>query len=232
MLVSESFEGCEWVSRTLFISFCCPHHFVGSSLQFWNSLTYRWLQGTGNIKDVVYLLSWYILLVEFHTTPISRPGSFRSRWKTFWLRMWVPETFKVLETTTTSTSWVSMPNHPPPVLPSQGFIDSVTGPRLQRCDTATPFECFRDFRRSKSLGIPFANLENPLLYVYIHTYAMYTIFVFTMRYIHIYISKVSIYPMVCHMKSNVTCRPCSKQHKEHFRSKINISILKPIFGWS
>ena len=81
MLVSESLEGCEWVSRTLFISFCCPHHFVGSSLQFWNSLTYRWLQGTGNIKDVVYLLSWYILLVEFHTTPISRPGSLGSRWK-------------------------------------------------------------------------------------------------------------------------------------------------------
>ena len=31
--------------------------------------------------------------------------------------------------------------------------------------------------------------------------------------------------MVCHMNWNVPCRPCSKQHTEHFRSKINISIL-------
>lgn len=168
MLVSESFEGCEWVSRMLFISFCCPHHFVGSSLQFCNSLTYRWLQGTGNIKDVVYLLSWYMLLVEFHTTPRSRPGSLGSRWCSL-----LTENVGTWNLQGTwnhhqwSTSWVSMPNHPPPVLPSQGFVDSVTGPRLQRCDTATPRVLIWDFRGSRSLGFPFANLENPLHHKYI-----------------------------------------------------------------
>lgn len=140
MSVSESLEGCEWVSRTLFISFCCPHHFVGSSLQSWNSLIYRWLQGTGNIKDVVYLyICYHDIYYWWNSIPLPLAG----------LVLWEvdgklltenmgQETFKVLETTTTSTSWVSMPKPPTTGAPFPRLCwlsYRSTASEVRHCDT-------------------------------------------------------------------------------------------------
>lgn len=175
----------------LFISFCCPHHFVGSSLQFWNSLTYRWLQGTGNIKDVVYLSSWYMLLVEFHTTPMSRPGSLGSRWKasenvgTWNLQgTWNHHHFHFLGIYAQPPTAHHLQCSLPKALLTQLQVHGFRGATLRHP------ECFRDFRGSKSLGIPFANLENPLLYVYIHTYAI-RLSMYLQLYTYIYASPKS-----------------------------------------
>ena len=230
MLVSESLEGCEWVSRTLFISFCCPHHFVGSSLQFWNSLTYRWLQGTGNIKDVVYLLSWYVPLVEFHTTPMSRPGSLGSRSKASdWecgsrnlQGTWNHHHFHFLGI------YAQPPTTGAPFPRLCWLSYRSTASEVPHCDT---FWVLQRFQRVKKFGNSFCQSGESMA-IGVHTYVSSFVFTIIYIYIYLYMSKVLIYLMVCHMKSNVPCRPCSKQHKEHFRSKINISILKPIFGWS
>ena len=183
MLVSELFEGCEWV----FISFCCQNHFVGSSLQFWNSLTHRWLQGTGNIKDVVYLLSWYMQLVEFHTTPMSRPGSLGSRWKASdWecgsrnlQGIWNHHHFYFLgiyaQPPTSSDPF-------PKALLTQLQVHGFRGATLRHP------ECFRDFRGSKSLGNSFCKSGESMA-IGVHTYV--SIYVFY-NYIHTYMHVQSL----------------------------------------
>lgn len=192
MSVSESLEGCEWVSRTLFISFCCPHHFVGSSLQSWNSLIYRWLQGTGNIKDVVYLyICYHDIYYWWNSIPLPLAG----------LVLWEvdgklltenmgQETFKVLETTTTSTSWVSMPKPPTTGAPFPRLCwlsYRSTASEVRHCDTQSASEILE--------GQKVWEFLSPIwrIHCYMCTYIhMQYVYLCIYNYIHTYIHLQSL----------------------------------------